>query len=191
MSLIGYARVSTKDQSLDLQYEKLTEYGCTKIFSDKESGAKDNRVGLKDAIDYLRAGDIFVIYKLDRLARSMIHLHTIVKELEEKGVSLIFIKEQIDFSSSHGKLIFNLLGSIAEFERDLINERSREGRERAIRNGVHMGRPSQPEKNIERALALYHDRENNNHTINDIVALTGVPKATLYYKLKQGVSSDA
>jgi DNA invertase Pin-like site-specific DNA recombinase len=184
MAIIGYARVSTKDQELELQIDKLNEYGCEKIFMEKQSGAKSDREELARALDYLRNGDKLVIYKLDRLARSTFDLHKISKDLESKGVALVFIKEQIDFSLAAGKLMFTMLGAIAEFERDLIAERTAEGRDRAKAQGKHMGRVGKAEKDIRKALNLYAERESNGLSVNDIVKMTGVPRSTIYVKLK-------
>jgi DNA invertase Pin-like site-specific DNA recombinase len=182
MTFIGYARVSTKDQELDLQLDKLNEYGCTKIFREKESGAKSDRPELQAALEYMREGDKLVVYKIDRLARSIYDLNKIVNELQERGIDVVFIKEQIDFSTPSGKLMFNMLGAIAEFERDLINERTREGRERAKAQGKHMGRKGQDEKTVRKALKLMDDREQNGLSVNDISKMTGVPRSTIYAK---------
>lgn len=183
--LVGYARVSTIDQDYSLQVEQLEKYGCTKIFHEKESGKNVGRPELKKALEYLREGDKLIIYKIDRLARSTRDLHNIVHELEEKGIGVVFIKEQIDFSTPAGKLMFTMLGAIAEFERDLINERTKEGRERAREQGKHLGRPSQPDKEVKRALKLYREREANGMSVSDIVKSTGVPRSTIYAKAKQ------
>lgn len=185
MALIGYARVSTADQDLSLQVEKLKEYGCEKIFMEKQSGAKADRPELAKALEYLREGDKLVVYKIDRLARSTFDLHKIARELTERGIGLVFIKEKIDFSTPAGKLMFTMLAAIAEFERDLINERTREGRERAKAMGKHMGRPSQPEKQIQKALKLYQEREINGLSVKDISQMTGVPRSTIYAKVRQ------
>ncbi|MEH7452291.1 recombinase family protein [Gottfriedia acidiceleris] len=186
MTTIGYARVSTKGQDLELQIEQLEKYGCDRIYTEKESGAKSDRPELLKALDYLREGDKLVVYKLDRLARSTFDLHKIAKELEDRGISLVFIKEQIDFSTAAGKLMFTMLGAIAEFERDIINDRTREGRERARQQGKHLGRVGKDEKEVKRAVKLFNDRENNGYSVNDIVKLTGVPRATIYAKAKEG-----
>ncbi|MFJ5760834.1 recombinase family protein [Neobacillus sp. NPDC093182] len=185
MAIIGYARVSTKEQELELQIEKLTGYGCEKIFMEKQSGAKSDREELAKALDYLREGDKLVVYKLDRLARSTFDLHKIVKELHDRGIALVFIKEQIDFSSPPGKLMFTMLGAIAEFERDLIADRTAEGRERAKAQGEHMGRIGKPEKDIKKALKLYSERESNGLSVQDIVRMTNVPRSTLYAKVRE------
>lgn len=185
MSVVGYARVSTKGQDLSLQIDELSKYGCEKIFKEKESGSKSDRQELQKALDYLREGDKLVVYKLDRLARSTFNLHKIANELMEKGIGLVFIKEQIDFTTPSGKLMFTMLGAIAEFERDLINDRTAEGRERAKAQGKHMGRKGQDEKQVKKALSLYIEREEKGLSVNDIVKLTGVPRSTIYAKIKE------
>ncbi|WP_435786221.1 recombinase family protein [Cytobacillus oceanisediminis] len=183
--LVGYARVSTVGQDLKLQVEKLEKYGCEKIFQEKKSGAKTDREELAKALDYLREGDKLVVYKIDRLARSTFDLHKIAMDLSKKGIGLVFIKEQIDFTTPAGKLMFTMLGAIAEFERDLINERTKEGRERAKAQGKHMGRKGQDEKVVKKALKLYQDKDNNGLSVNDIVKMTGVPRSTIYSKIKE------
>ncbi|MGH0680992.1 recombinase family protein [Bacillus luti] len=185
MTLIGYARVSTKEQELDIQVDKLTAYGCEKIFKEKQSGAKSDREELAKVMDYLREGDTLVVYKIDRLARSTFDLHKIARDLEAKGIGLVFIKENIDFTTPAGKLMFTMLGAIAEFERDLINERTAEGRERAKLQGKHMGRKGQDEKQIKQAVNLFLNRTDNGLSVNDIVKMTGVPRSTIYLKVKE------
>jgi DNA invertase Pin-like site-specific DNA recombinase len=182
---VGYARVSTADQDYALQVEQLEKYGCNKIFFEKKSGKDIGRPEFKKALDYLRAGDTLVVYKIDRLARSTRDLQNIVHDLEQKGIGIVFIKEQIDFSTPAGKLMFNMLGAIAEFERDLIKERTREGRERAKAQGKHLGRKGKDSKEIKRALKLYHERDKNGMSVNDIVKATGVPRSTIYAKAKE------
>ncbi|MCU5706134.1 recombinase family protein [Bacillus wiedmannii] len=190
MALIGYARVSTKDQDLGLQIDKLKDYGCEKIFTEKQSGAKTDREELSNAIDYLRSGDKLVVYKIDRLARSTFDLHKIVRELDTKGISIVFIKEQIDFSTPAGKLMFTMLGAIAEFERDLINERTSEGRERAKAQGKHMGRKGQDEKQVKQAMKFFFNRSENGLSVNDISKMTSVPRSTIYAKAKELKEGD-
>lgn len=144
---------------------------------------------MKRAFEMMRQGDIFVCTKIDRLARSIIDLNNLVKELNSQGVSIHFIKDNLQFDAGSANnslqtLLFNILGSFAQFERDMIIERTTEGRQRAKKQGKHMGRPSQPKKNIERAVNLYKNRETNGMSVNDIVKLTGVPRSTLYQKVK-------
>ncbi|PKF85643.1 resolvase [Bacillus sp. BA3] len=182
---IGYARVSTVGQSLESQVEQLEAYGCTKIYMEKESGKKTDRPELKNAIKALREGDKLVVTKIDRLARSVRDLQNIALELEAEGVGLVFIKEQIDFSTPSGKLMFTMLGAIGEFERDLIVSRTSEGRERAKKQGKHLGRKGQDEKEVKKALQLYDNRESNGMSVSDITKLTGVPRSTIYAKAKE------
>ena len=140
---IGYARVSSASQDLSLQKSKLVDFGCEKLFREKLSGkSADNRKSLQLALDFVREGDSLVITRLDRLARSVIDLGNIAKSLESKNVDLIVLEQQIDTSTASGKLMFNMIGAFAEFERDLITERCAEGREKAKANGVQFGRKS-------------------------------------------------
>ncbi|HDR4868796.1 TPA: recombinase family protein [Bacillus cereus] len=185
MAIVGYARVSTKDQNLDAQIERLTEYGCEKIYSEKYSGANSDREELQKALEYMREGDKFVVCKIDRLARSIFDLHKIVNQLADRGIAVVFLKEQIDFSTPAGKLMFTMLGAIAEFERDLINERTAEGRERAKAMGKHMGRKGQDEKQVKQAINLFFNRKENGLSVNDISKMTGVPRSTIYAKAKE------
>lgn len=182
---IGYARVSTTGQSLESQVEKLKEQGCDKIYQEKATGTSTaKRVELNNMMEHLRAGDMVVITKIDRLARSIIDLNNIVSELNDKGISIQFIDDNLHFqagnSSAMNTLIFNMLGSFAQFERDIIVQRTSEGRERARKQGKHLGRPSQPKNKIEHAMMLYEDRETNQYSVKEIVDLTGVPKTTIY-----------
>ena len=138
---IGYARVSTVGQSLEEQRAKLTGAGCSKIFEEKVSGKKRDRPELTRVLEYVRDGDTLIITKLDRLARNTMHLHAIAEELERKGVDFIVIDQpQIDTTSSMGRLLFSVLGAVASFERDLINDRTEEGKVRARAKGVRFGR---------------------------------------------------
>lgn len=192
MQNIGYARVSTIGQGLDTQKEILKEKGCAKIFEEKETGTStDKRKALSSMIDYARSGDTIYITKIDRLARSIIDLNKIVKTLNDKGVNVVFIQDQLHFNVNEKNtpiqdLMFNMLGSFAQFERDLIVDRTTEGRERAKAKGVHMGRPkSSTDKQVDEAIRLMNDRENNNYTVAEICRLTTVKRATLYAKMKE------
>ncbi len=134
MAKIGYARVSTKDQNLDLQLEALKEAGCEKIFSEKKSGLRE-RPQLEAALVYLRPGDTFVVYKFDRIGRSLKDLLNIVSFIHERGIQIQSLKDNIDTSSTSGKLMMNIFASLAEFERDLIVERTTAGRKAALAKG--------------------------------------------------------
>ena len=134
MAKIGYARVSTKDQNLDLQLAELEKAGCEKVYSEHKSGLKA-RLELAEAIKYLRNGDVLVVYKFDRLGRSLSDLLNIISELHEKGVEIMSLKDNIDTSSTSGKLMMHIFASLAEFERDLIIERTQAGRKAAMARG--------------------------------------------------------
>lgn len=139
MSKIGYARVSTRDQNLDMQLTALRQAGCEKIFSEKVSGVKERPI-LKECLDYLREGDILVVYKFDRIGRSLKDLVDIFSDLNKRGIMLTSIEDHVDASTSSGKLMMNIFASLAEFERDLIIERTQAGREEARRQGKCLGK---------------------------------------------------
>ena len=188
---IGYARVSTVGQDYQTQKEILENNGCNKIYKEKVTGTSTaQRKELNKLLDNVREDDEVYITKIDRLARSITDLNKVVKTLTDKGVSVHFISEGMSFkpddkASSMQTMLFNILGSFAQFERDLIVERTTEGRERAKKQGKHMGRPSQPKKNIQKALKLYDEREQNGMSVNDISKLTDVPYSTIYNELKK------
>src|SRR4051812_20735172 len=125
--LIGYARISTSDQTPALQQDALAAAGCEKIFTDTASGSRTDRPGLAEALHFARTGDTLVVWRLDRLGRSLAHLIETVKELQERGVHFQSLQEQLDTSTSGGKLVFHVFGALAEFERDLIRERTMAG----------------------------------------------------------------
>jgi len=139
MALVGYVRVSTAAQEGALQRDALVKAGCSKLFEDKASGAKSDRPGLNDALAYIRAGDVLVVWKLDRLGRSLSHLIDTVTALGGRGVGFKSLTEGVDTSTSNGRLVFHIFGSLAEFERDLIRARTGEGRARAKARGVRDG----------------------------------------------------
>jgi DNA invertase Pin-like site-specific DNA recombinase len=198
MTLIGYARTSTVGQENGLETQKLLleDAGCRRIFFEKVTGTSTTkRNELKEAIKFVENGDTLVVTKIDRLARSIIDLNNIVQELNGKGVGIRFIKENIVFEAGENNnslqtLLFNILGSFAQFERDIIVERTGEGRERAKKQGKHMGRPSQNKKDIEKALKLYNEREANGLSVNDISKMTGVPRSTIYAELKKQITKS-
>src|SRR3954471_11414336 len=138
--LVGYARVSTTDQTLDLQHDALTKAGRVKIFTDTASGAQAERKGLTEALSHLRTGDTLVVWKLDRLGRSLKDLITRITELETRTIGLKSLTEQIDTTTSGGKLIFHMFGALAEFERDIIRERTNAGLERYVKKKPHFGK---------------------------------------------------
>ncbi len=142
MAVIGYARISRSEQSVDLQCDALLAAGCTRIFTDEMSGARSDRPGLKQALDYVRDGDTMCIWRLDRMGRSVANLIEVVAELERRGVALKSLNEEIDTSSPSGRLVFHVFSAIAEFERNLIRERVSAGLESARKRGRIGGRPS-------------------------------------------------
>ncbi len=176
--LVGYARVSTDDQNLNLQHDALNQAGCEQIFEDQLSGAKAERPGLKQALQYARSGDSLVVWRLDRLSRSLKDLIEMVTLLESKGIGLKSLQEAIDTSSSSGKLIFHIFGALSEFERNLIRERTQAGLQAARARGRKGGRPKALNKD-KRALAikLYEEKK---HTVDQICEMMGVSKPTLY-----------
>ncbi len=176
--LFGYARVSTDDQNLNLQKDALKEIGCERIFEDTVSGAKVERTGLTALMNALRAGDTVVIWRLDRLGRSLKNLIELVETLETAQVGLRSLQENIDTTSSGGKLIFHLFCALAEFERNLVRERTQAGLIAARARGRMGGRPKRLDP-VKRALTLklYHERH---HTIDEICQMMGISKSTLY-----------
>ena len=151
---IGYARVSTQDQSTNMQLDALTAAGCERIFSEKASGAKTDRPELRKALEYARQGDVIVVWKLDRLARSMRQLIETMEMLKERGIALESLTEKIDTASAQGKLVFGIFASLAEFESSLIRERVNAGLQAARLRGRKGGRPRVGEDKLNHASAL-------------------------------------
>ncbi|HCT0563841.1 TPA: recombinase family protein [Staphylococcus pseudintermedius] len=181
---IGYARVSTGLQNLNLQEDRLNAYGCEKIFSDHISGSKSKRPGLDKAIEFARSGDTIVVWRLDRLGRNMEDLITLVNELNERGVSFHSLEENItmDKSSSTGQLLFHLFAAFAEFERNLILERSSAGRIAARARGRYEGRP---EKLNQKDLNLLKTLYDNGTPIKTIAEQWQVSRTTIYRYLNK------
>src|SRR5215217_6283659 len=138
---IGYARVSTHEQTLDLQRDALLKAGCEKIFTDTVSGTKAERKGLSEALSHLREGDTLVVWRLDRLGRSLRHLIDTITAIDERGVGFKSLTENIDTTTSGGKLVFHIFGALAEFEREIIRERTQAGLASARSRGKVGGRP--------------------------------------------------
>lgn len=185
--LIGYARVSTHDQNLDLQKDALKSAGCEKIFVDELSGTGVTRPGLQQAIDTLREGDVLVVWRLDRLGRSLRNLIDLVGALEEKNVGFRSLQEAMDTLSSGGKLIFHIFGALAEFERNLIRERTQAGLTAARARGRKGGRPKRlDDKKRKLAIRLYREGK---HQIDEICQMMGITKPTLYRYVKEAASS--
>ncbi|PRT08883.1 resolvase [Bacillus thuringiensis] len=178
---IGYARVSTQDQNLDIQVDELQKNGCERIYQEKVSGTKQNRQELKIALDMLREGDTFIIYKLDRLARSVKQLYEIMDIIRKKNVHFISLKDNIDTSTASGRAMFGMFAVFAEFERDIIHERTIAGLNAARARGRRGGRPKKDEKKIQQAIELYQSKK---FTVKEIKDMTGVSSSTLYREMK-------
>lgn len=182
--LIGYARVSTQDQNPDLQIDALRESGCEKVFTDKASGAQRERPQLREALEYMRDGDILVVWKLDRLARSLKQLIETVEGLEQQGVEFRSLTEAIDTTSAGGKLIFHIFGGLAEFERSIIRERTKAGLASARARGRLGGRPpALSAADLQQARAMLRDPE---ITVKQVAERLGVAPSTLYRHLPGG-----
>lgn len=182
--LIGYARVSTDDQTLDLQLDALKHAGCPedKTYTDKISAGKADRPGLKQALDQLREGDTLVVWRLDRLGRSLQELIGLVASLHAKGADFKSLTENMDTTTSTGKLVFQIFGSFAEFERNVIRERTSAGLKAARARGKKGGRPpldkdSSKRKKVEMANVLHADPSNS---IEDICNTLHISRSTLY-----------
>jgi DNA invertase Pin-like site-specific DNA recombinase len=181
MGKIGYARVSTVDQSMDLQIDALKTVGCDRIFEEKVSGKKSDRPELVRCLEYLRSGDTLVIWKLDRLGRTTKQLLELSHELKERGISLQIITLGVDTSTPAGKLFFAIMAGLAEMEAETIRERTQAGLQAARARGRKGGRPPLDKSKVEMALLLYDSRK---YTIKEITEQTGVSKAKLYQVLK-------
>ncbi len=180
--LIGYSRVSTNDQSLDSQIDKLKQYGCEKIYSDIISGSKAERKQLNEMLEYIREGDTVVVYRLDRLGRSLKDLINLINIFQDKKVNFKSITENLDTSTPTGKLMFHISGAFAEFERNIIRERTKAGLESARARGKNGGRPTvMSEEKIKMAKSLY---KNKDIDINTITKQLGVCRATFYKMIK-------
>ena len=178
---IGYARVSSQDQTPDLQLDALRAAGCKRIFVETASGAQRDRPELGAALDYLRAGDTLVIWKLDRLARSVKQLIETVEGLEARGIGLRSLTETIDTTTAGGKLVFHIFGALAEFERAIIGERTRAGLSAAKARGRQGGRPPKlTPQDLAAARAMLADMS---FTVADVARRLGVSPATLYRHL--------
>lgn len=182
--LIGYARVSTQEQNLALQRDALETASCERVFVEKASGAQRDRPELQAAIDYMRDGDTLVVWKLDRLARSLKQLIETVEDLGQRGIGLRSITESIDTGTSGGKLIFHIFGALAEFERSVIRERTQAGLKAARARGRVGGRPAVLQDNdLAEARALLRDPD---ISVAQVAKRLGVAESTLYRYLPGG-----
>lgn len=178
---IGYARVSSVDQNLELQLDALEADGCDRIFEDRLSGAVAQRPGLVEALSHLRPGDTLVVWRLDRLGRSLRHLIEVVGDLEERGIGLRSLHEAIDTTTSTGRLVFQIFGALAEFERNLIRERTQAGLQASRARGRIGGRPRRLDE--EKLALLFKLVDGREESIPAICRMLGISKPTLYRAL--------
>jgi len=178
---LGYARVSTDEQNLDRQLDALNKYGVDIIFNEKMSGTKRERPELNKLIERMSSGDTVVIESLSRLGRSTKDLIELMEMFNSRGINLVSLKESIDTSTSTGKLMFTLMSALAQFERDLISERTVEGLKSARARGRVGGRPRINDEKIKKAVKLYNT---NQYSLKEIEEMAGVKKSTLYRNLK-------
>lgn len=177
---IGYARVSTDDQNLDLQQRALEAAGCEIVFTDQVSGAAEKRPGLDKALARCGAGDVLVVWKLDRLGRSLSHLIAVIKALGDRGCEFQSLSESIDTATAGGRLVFHMMGAIAEFERSLIAERTGAGIAAARKRGVKLGRRKRlTDPQVRHARALIDGGESPTIVARSL----GVGRSTLYRAL--------
>ena len=183
---IGYARVSTEEQGLNMQLQALKQAGCDKIYSDKVSGICPHKPGLEEALSFARDGDTLVVWRLDRLDRSLKELISFLERLEERGIQFVSLTDAIDTSSPGGRLFFHMIGALAEFERNIIRERTKAGLQAARAAGKRLGRR---EKITQEQWATILPRiETGQMTLSEAARLLGVDKSTVSrrYKAKKG-----
>lgn len=179
--IFGYARVSTEAQNLDRQLDALKNYGVDIIYNEKITGTKKNRPELSKLLDRITEGDTVVVESLSRLGRSTKDLIELTEIFQSKGVNLVSLKEAIDTNSPTGKLLFTLMSAIAQFERDVIADRTREGLKSARARGRTGGRPRADPEQVKKAIKLY---KTGQYSVKEIEELTGIKKSTLYRNLK-------
>jgi DNA invertase Pin-like site-specific DNA recombinase len=179
---IGYARVSTQDQKLELQLDDLNRYGCEQLFKEKKSGKSKEPPELEKMLGQLRAGDVVVVWKLDRLGRSLKDLIDLVAEFKSKGVEFISLQDGINTGTPTGRFTFNIFASLAEFEREIIRERTKAGLEAAKSGGRNGGRPKG--LSLEAQNKAYYAKElfaASNKSIQEIAKVLGIGRATCYW----------
>jgi len=175
--LIGYARVSTNEQNLDLQRDALKKANCEQMYDDHVSGTKARRPGLEQALSHLRPGDTLVVWRLDRLGRSLRHLIDTVTDLQDKGIGFKSLTESIDTTTSGGKLVFHIFGALAEFEREIIRERTQAGLHAARARGRHGG-PKY--KLTAKQVAIARQLWESKTPVKEICQTLGISRATFY-----------
>lgn len=182
MSRIGYARVSSRDQNLDSQLDMLRAAGCDRIFEDKISGAQESRPEWDRLLEFLRPGDCVVVAELSRMTRSLMHLLSLVKEFEQRGVQIVSLREHIDTSTATGRAFLSIIGAINQMERELKSERAAAGRASAKARGRTGGRPRTDIEKLENARVLY---ENSDKTAAEVCASFGVGRRTFFSYVSQ------
>lgn len=179
--LVGYARVSTDDQDMLRQTFQLRGVGCEKIYQETMSGTKKNRPQMEAMLEFIREGDVVVVCELTRISRSTKDLFSLVEKIEEKGAKIKSLKEDwLDTTTAHGKLMFTMMAGLAQFERDLISERTKEALRAKKAAGVKLGRPRVDDEQLEKAVRLYMTKE---FEIEEIEQLTKISKSTLYREI--------
>lgn len=185
MEVVGYCRVSTSSQGLEVQLDKLAKAGCTKVYKEKRSGRQaENRPELQAALQYVRSGDVLVISRLDRMARSVLDLAKIADLLVRKGVSLRVLDQGLDTSTSEGKLMFNLLGAFAEFEADIRAERQRDGIALAQQKGIKFGRKKALTQLQEQRIQTM--RKEEGFSIEQLAERFSISRSSVYRALQLG-----
>ena len=177
MAVVAYIRVSSTGQSLEVQQKLMEEFGVDKVFAEKVSGTTQNRPKLQECLQYVREGDTLVITKLDRLARSVSHLHQIVDDLTTRGVGFKVLQQNIDTTTKEGRLMFSVLGALAQFENELRKERCEEGRQAAVNRGVRFGAPK---KLTDDQVLEMRQKRTDGAMIKDLMKEYGLSKASVY-----------
>jgi len=186
--LIGYARVSTRHQDSALQEDALNKAGCETIFTETASGAQRDRPQLREALKYAREGDVVVVWRLDRLARSLKQLIETVEDLDVRGIGFKSLTENIDTTTAGSRLVFHIFGAMGEFERELIRERTLAGLEKARESGVHLGNQAKlTDRDVEAAKAMIGS---GGMTVKEVAEKLGVSRATLYRYLPKAASTS-
>lgn len=186
-NLVGYARVSSKDQNLDSQIDQLKKKGCVKIFKDKLSGINTDRPGWKQLMEYLRESDILVVTELSRMSRSLAHLLELTALFKEKKVEIVSLRENIDTQSATGRFFISMMGAISQMELELKQERVKAGKDSARARGRSGGRPKTNPLKLEQACILY---ENSKKPASEICESLGIGRRTFFYHLKNADSSN-
>jgi DNA invertase Pin-like site-specific DNA recombinase len=182
MPRIGYARVSSRDQNLDSQLDMLTKDGCERIFEDKASGARESRPGWDKLLDYIRPGDTIVITELSRMTRSLMHLLSLVKDLERRNIQIVSLREHIDTSTATGRAFISIMGAVSQMERELKAERAASGRAAARSRGKTGGRPKTDQKLLDKARILYEDSD---YSAAEVCKTFGIGRRTFFKYLEE------